>query len=420
VISQSRLREIERRIVARVIEEFGIDGAGLVLHMPKFATDVGRPNDCVPIPLAGSRTQRPDNPRLFGLRLVVSADDGIPFTSLPYPGNKSDITRVPDLVRELATQSDRIAVSPSALTVVVDGSQDCGGYCELMDELIHEMPLHVIASLPLADHPDLLRVPKDRYRVVDNARFEGLRAFEDRKAVFGAKRRIIVTYSEDLHRKQSRSFDQTLVNARRQLESLSANLRNRRIRKPRSGIEDEIAAILEARWLKRVISVSFSGEEPGELRLVWRTKRKARDSLEAQVFGKQILLTDKEKDFATVAQIVAEYRSMELADRDFSQIKDPNVVSFPPTVHMTDESIRLHMFICVLALMVARLMVREADRAGAKLTVSELIQTLVGIEETVLLYQGKRGRPRARRVLTEMEPTQRRLYELFGLQRYAP
>ena len=43
-----------------------------------------------------------------------------------------------------------------------------------------------------------------------------------------------------------------------------------------------------------------------------------------------------------------------------------------------------------------------------------------GIEETLLLYQGERGRPRARRMLTEMNATKRRLYDLFGLENYAP
>jgi hypothetical protein len=75
---------------------------------------------------------------------------------------------------------------------------------------------------------------------------------------------------------------------------------------------------------------------------------------------------------------------------------------------------------CVLALMVARLMVREADQAGVRLSVRELLATLAGIGETVLLYQGERGRPRARRMLTEIDPAQQRLYDLFGLDAYAP
>ncbi len=101
-------------------------------------------------------------------------------------------------------------------------------------------------------------------------------------------------------------------------------------------------------------------------------------------------------------------------------MKDPKVVSFSPMFHWTESKIRVHVFYCVLALMAARLMVREAGRAGMHLSVRALLSSLAGIEETVLLYQGERGRPRARRMLTEIDATQRRLYDLFGLQDYAP
>ena len=43
-----------------------------------------------------------------------------------------------------------------------------------------------------------------------------------------------------------------------------------------------------------------------------------------------------------------------------------------------------------------------------------------GIEETLMLYQGERGRPRARRMLTEIDPTKRRVYDLFGVDACAP
>ena len=70
--------------------------------------------------------------------------------------------------------------------------------------------------------------------------------------------------------------------------------------------------------------------------------------------------------------------------------------------------------------MVSRLMVRQADRAGLHLSVRALLSSLAGIEETVLLYQGERGRPRARRMLTEIDATQQRLYDLFSLEDHAP
>ena len=56
----------------------------------------------------------------------------------------------------------------------------------------------------------------------------------------------------------------------------------------------------------------------------------------------------------------------------------------------------------------------EPPRTGRR------VATLAGIQETVLLYQGERGRPRARHVLTEMDPVQQRLFDLFGLGAYAP
>lgn len=55
-----------------------------------------------------------------------------------------------------------------------------------------------------------------------------------------------------------------------------------------------------------------------------------------------------------------------------------------------------------------------------QLSVRGLLTELAGIQETVLLYQADRGRPRARRMLTDMSTTQQHLFDLFDLDRYAP
>jgi hypothetical protein len=88
--------------------------------------------------------------------------------------------------------------------------------------------------------------------------------------------------------------------------------------------------------------------------------------------------------------------------------------------HWTEQKIRVHAFYCVLALQIAHLMRRHAHHAGHELSVRGLLNELADIQETVLLYQADRGRPRARRMLTDMTPTQQRLYHLFDLDRYAP
>jgi transposase len=420
-ISEAHLKEVERRIVTGMVETFGVDLSGLVLDMTNFATWIASANDKAPIAQRGHSKQKRADLRIVGLGLVVSTDGGVPLVSHAYPGNRPDVTQFGAMVEELAERfeslsGDGAGQAARRLTLVFDAGQNSGDNYELLEGL----PLHFVGSLPPSDHPDLLAVPLSDYRPVDAERFAGLVAFEAEKTVFGKARRVVVTHSDGLHSKQSAGFDQTLAKAYRQLSELQRRLARGKTKKAKDRVEAEIAQILKPRWLCRVVAVTLSGEEPDELRLRYRTKPKARAGLEGEIFGKRVLFTDKGTEAASTAQVVADYRSQEAAEADFRQMKDPKVVSFSPMFHWTDQKIRVHVFYCVLALAVARLMAREAEHAGLHLSVRELLSELGGVQETVLLYQGERGRPRARRVLTVMSPAQRRLYDLFGLDTYAP
>jgi transposase len=415
-ISAVTLREIERRIVSAMVEVFEVDLSGLVLDMTNFATWIDSANERAPIAQRGHSKQKRADLRIVGLGLIVSTDGGVPLVSHAYAGNKPDVTQFPVMVKELVARFQILHGESERLTLVYDAGQNSEDNYTLLDGT----PLHFVGSLPPSDHPDLLAIGKDRYEIVDAERFVGLTAFETRKVVFGTERRLVCCHSENLHAKQSRGFDQTLAKAKRQLRELAARLQRGKTRKNKAKVEAEIAEILRPRWLSRVITTSLSGEVPAELRLSFRTSTKARAALEEELFGKRILFSDKDTATASTAVIVADYRSQEAVEGDFRQMKDPLVVSFSPMHHWTEQKIRVHVFYCVLALMVARLMVRESDKAGMQMSVRELLGTLAGIQETVLLYQGGRGRPRARRMLTEIDDAQRRLYDLFDLGTYAP
>jgi transposase len=420
-IEEEQIKEIERRIVSAMVETFSVDLSGLVLDMTNFATWIDSANDRAPIAQRGHSKQKRNDLRIVGLGLVVSTDGAVPLVSHAYPGNKPDVTQFPVMVAELVGRfgtllDDGAAREHDHLTLVYDAGQNSEDNYELLDGA----PLHFVGSLPPSDHPDLLVVPKDRYKTVDKEAFPGLVAFETTKIVFGKQRRLVVCHSEGLHAKQSRGFTQTLAKATRQLGELQARLARGRTRKAKDKVQAEIAQVLAPRWVSRVMLTTLTGDTPTELRLSFSVDENARAALEDELFGKRVLFTDKTPEQARTAQIVAEYRSQESVEGDFRQMKDPKVVSFSPMFHFTESKIRVHVLYCVLALMVARLMVREAEHAGMHMSVRELLDALAGIEETLMLYQGERGRPRARRMLTDIDPTQRRLYDLFGLDAYAP
>ena len=101
-------------------------------------------------------------------------------------------------------------------------------------------------------------------------------------------------------------------------------------------------------------------------------------------------------------------------------MKDPHVVSFSPMRHWTEHSIRVHMFTCVLALQLAHLMRHRARQHGLDLSVRALLAELAAIGETVLLYPSSGGRPKARRMTTELTADQAKLHQAFTLDRWAP
>jgi transposase len=155
----------------------------------------------------------------------------------------------------------------------------------------------------------------------------------------------------------------------RRARELAERLARGKGRKSKDKVEDEIDRILAPRWLKRVISTSLVGTLPSELRLTWRSDQRAKAALAEELFGKRIIFTDR--DEWSIADVVAGYRSQSEVEADFRQMKDRLVVSFSPMFHWTDQKIRVHVFYCVLALMVARLMARESVTLLATVTVPE-------------------------------------------------
>jgi transposase len=413
-ISPARLAEIERRLGRVMAEQFGLDLSALVLDMTNFATFIDTGNEKAPVAQRGKAKQKRHDLRLVGLALVVTRDGGIPVVSRAYPGNRPDVTQFSAVIDELVTRYQQLAGGAGELTVVFDAGNDSAAN----QDHLAGLGLHYVASLPPSQHPDLLAIPARSYRIVDQAQFGGLTAVEATATALGRTRRVILTHSPTFHARQARGFDQTLAKAGRQLAGLAARLARGNTRRPRGQVEAEIKQITDPRWVSRVLQVTLTGTRPASLRLSWRIDSQARQALEAEIFGKRILFTDR--DHWPVAEVIAAYRSQADAEAGFRQLKDRHVVSFSPMFHWTEQKIRVHVFYCVLALAIAHLMRRQAAQAGLDLSVRELLHTLAGIGETVLIYPSTGGRPRARRILTEQNPTQQRLFDLFDLATYAP
>jgi transposase len=418
-LTVSQLGEIEHRLAVRMVTEFDLDIGSMALDMTNFATFIDTGNTKAPIAQRGKAKQKRADLRLVGMGLVVTRDGGIPLVSTAYPGNKPDVTQFAAVIDLLAARHAAVAghagaPAPAEITVVFDAGQNSiANFAHLADT-----GLHYIGSVPPSDVPDLLALPTARRQIVDGERFAGLTALGTRREIYGTNRRVVLTHSPTLHAKQSRGFDQTLTKAGTHLSELADTLARGKTRRPRSTVEAEITKICRDSWAARVITWQLNGDTPAEHRLSYTIDKAARTALENEVFGKRVLMTDRE-DWP-LAEVIAGYRSQSEAEFSFRQLKDRHMVSFSPMHHWTDHNIRVHLFTCVLALQIAHLMRRTTRQAGLPMSVRELLTTLAGIEESVLIYPSTGGRPKARRMLTETTPEQDQLAAIFQLDRWAP
>ncbi|MGH9112536.1 MAG: hypothetical protein ACRDZN_09635 [Acidimicrobiales bacterium] len=158
------------------------------------------------------------------------------------------MTQFPSLVAELVARFETLTAAPGALTLVFDAGQNSQDNLALIAGRAA-----AFRRLAPSDHPDLV--------------------------VFGNERRIIVTHSANHHAKQSRGFDPTPAKAHRQLTELAARLARGKTRKPRDGVDAEIAAILKPRWLSGHPPTELVGDTPAELRLSFHTDPKARKAV---------------------------------------------------------------------------------------------------------------------------------------------
>ena len=151
--------------------------------------------------------------------------------------------------------------------------------------------------------------------IVDTDRFGGLTAYDTRRAVYGAERRVVLTHSPELRDSQARGFDgTTLAKAGKKLDELAATLARGKTRRGRDKVQAEIESITRKPWVRRVITWQLTGDQPKDLRLAWQIDSAARAVLEEELFGKHVLITSH--DNWPVPEVVAGYRSQSEAGRD--------------------------------------------------------------------------------------------------------
>ncbi|MHA1689825.1 MAG: IS1634 family transposase [Promethearchaeota archaeon] len=109
------------------------------------------------------------------------------------------------------------------------------------------------------------------------------------------------------------------------------------------------------------------------------------------------------------------YRQQYTVERAFKYIKSPSLLAVRSIYHWTDESIRGHLFTCVLGLLLLMLLVRKIQLGFKKMSLFEIVDYLSEIEFALVRYKGSR---KVIKKIVEISPEARKLSEFLKLKHF--
>lgn len=419
-VNHEALERIEADLVTHLVREFAVDVRRLLFDATNFFTYIDTFNQRSTLAQRGKSKEGRAALRIVGLALLVTTDFHLPLLHRTYPGNRADSPTFSSLTRELIDRCKALTGEASSVTLVFDK----GNNSKENLQALAASPLHFIGSLVPTQHRDLLSLPDSQFRSLAAEGLPGVRVVRTEKKIFGVSRTVLVTYNEALFEAQTQTLLREIAKRQQQLQELQQRLdawacNPTPAGKPPTlaGTQKKIDAWLAARHMKQLFDIDLTEvERLPALRHSFNAQ--AWESLQRTLLGKTLLFTDL-ADWSD-AELVRGYRSQAHIEQAFRTLKDPRHIALRPQYHWTDQKIEVHVFCCVLALMLVSLLQRELDRAGLRGSIPEILDELGRIREITVLYPaGQPGqKPTLHTTLSEMNERQRELFTALGLDRY--
>jgi len=414
MVSDEAIEGIQKDLVVRVRDEFGLDGDVLLYDTTNFFTFLATTNDRSMLARRGKNKAKRHDLRQVGLALLVTKAHQIPLFHKVYEGNIPDVSLFPSLANELLARHHAVCGKHEGTLVFDKGnvSEDA------MEELV-VAGSSFVAAVPLNRLPELADRPLDAFEEVPA--FPGTRVLEVPAEAWGTSCRAVLTYTESFFTQQLQGVTHNLVKCQKKLLDLEKTLAKwhegkLRGKKPTvQQVRSSVRQILSPQFMRELFEITLT-EEKGLPLLQYALDHDALDRLVHHRLGRTLLLAVKCEGAA--ADIIGIYRSLTQIEDVFRSMKNVDYLRWQPAYHWTDQKLKVHGLYCVLALLLASLARKVAVQAGVDLSLPALLEDLSAIREVAVIYPpGTLAHRRDHMTLSRMSPTQRKLAEVLELGR---
>jgi transposase len=380
----------------------GIKPSVLIWDPTNFFTYIDEGEE---LPKKGSSKEKRFDKNIINLGLVVS-DENIPLLHMTYAGNERETEVVTNVVDVLHERFKKIGQDADELVFVFDRWNNSKENIPYIGD-----KFHFIGALRKNQLKHLFDVELGRFEdLYANKKENQIKGYRTSEKVYGEDYEIVVTYNEATAKKQRAKTEESIVKIKKKFIKMKKSINNKTRGKKSTtkGVAMHVNDFLH----KQYQSLFTWNLDEKKQKFSWALNKKTLNERE-KTYGKNILFTDLTK--WTTLDIAKTYNSKTIVEDDFKALKNKLLIPVKPIFHQKDSHIRVHLFICVLSMMLYRYMLWKLK----ELKMSE--QTVVSELRTMRLgFVKQKDSNIVNKVLENMTPEQIRLYNTLGLEKYLP
>jgi transposase len=404
-LTEDNLFLIQQDIQEHLKETFGVDMASVIYDMTNFFTFIN-PDDEEDIPRHGHSKENRTTLNLVGLSLLCTRDGGVPLHYDVYPGNTNDAMQFKEELPRIIEQAGRLGILPEMITMTFDKGCNSPEAFSVIDDSGLAFACSIRPSM-VKDLASLQGATFEQF-TLPNEKIVGIH--EEKRELYGKVRRLLVMYNPEQAKWNAETFFRKVDEDVQEIREFLADKLNKKKWRSKAAVEKKVHDLVHAAY-RPFVTTTITGENGSLEGKVVVNQDLLDDHIHA--LGKSYIITNHPSMAAV--DVVWLFRQQIIIERAFNYLKDPDVASVRPIYHRTDDSIRGHVFSCVLGLLLSTLLVRDVQKSIPSMSFTEIVESLASITAARVTFSGAK-QPVTK--LATMSPDAAKLCTLLELESY--
>jgi len=351
-LDEKTIRKIELDMSRKLIE-IGLKPSRLIFDTTNFYTHIGQGEN---LPQKGVSKDKRYDKNLIGVGLTVS-DHNIPFQSITYPVNESDVKIFSDLIDDICKRLEEVGIPEGDIVIIFDRGMNS---TENIGKVVGRM--HVVGSLPQPMCREMFQIPVSEFEESwVNASGNIIKAHPVTGNWYKNDFVGVIKYNDTSRRKKMADWNRNKEKIFAKIDDIRSKLNRKgkgRKMTPKALTNRVVDAIpKQYRGLFDYSAAMDDGIPKLEFKL-----NTARETDYIKALGKAVIFTDMAD--MTPRQIVETYDARSQIETDIKWLKNRMLIPFIPEHVWKDVKIRAHVFLCVVEMLLYNYLLYLVDEPG--------------------------------------------------------